>query len=223
MTKPKNLQKKLFYLGKNTSRHQALLSQQVFSSSNPPPQHICMEKINLRKQNVTTAEASLSIRPLKHFIGPYVRARAAGWYSLTCDTNTHPPWSRSRTRCHTHAGEGKRDPPSRGVKQKTGSGLEMMRQWWSKTLHTVWGVTTAIHEVPMVGTCSTSPSQNAQLGACISMPLHSDPIKIKGPAGLLLLKFGQTKMSHKYQKSSNMQIYTARNQNIYPTPACWRI
>lgn len=62
-----------------------------------PPQHICMKKIELYEQNVTTDEASLSIRSLKHFTGPSVRARAACCYSLTCDTNTHPPWSRSRT------------------------------------------------------------------------------------------------------------------------------
>lgn len=62
-----------------------------------PPQHICMKKVKLYKENVTTEEASLSIRPLKHFIGPSVRARAAWCYSLTCVTSTHPPWSRSRT------------------------------------------------------------------------------------------------------------------------------
>lgn len=52
------------------------------------------------KQNVTTDEASLYIRALKHFREPSVRARAACCYSLTCDTNTHPPWWRSRTMPH---------------------------------------------------------------------------------------------------------------------------
>lgn len=43
-----------------------------FSLPPTPPQHICMKKINLYKQNVTMDKAS-SIRALKCFIGPSVK------------------------------------------------------------------------------------------------------------------------------------------------------
>lgn len=83
---------------KNASRHQALFSQQAFSSSNPPA--YLHEENKLYKQNVTIDEASLSSRALQHFIESCVRTRAACCCSLTCDINTPPPWSRSRTQCH---------------------------------------------------------------------------------------------------------------------------
>lgn len=74
-----------------------------------------------------------------------------------------------------------------------------------------------------VGHAGFSHLRHTAQGTQVLNQLLKDPTKIMGLACLLFFRLGQTKMSHKYQKASNMQICTAKNQNIYPTPACWRI
>lgn len=101
--------KSFFYQGKKCFKASSVTLSASFLFLQPP-QHICMKKINLYKQNVTMDEASPSIRALKRFIGPSVKGPellATSW-PVTL-TPTHPGQG-AGTQCHTHAGEGKRDP-----------------------------------------------------------------------------------------------------------------
>lgn len=188
----------------------------------PPHQHICVKKKNnLYKQNITTDKASLCIKALKHFIAPSGRARAACCSSLTCYTHTYSPWPRNRIQVMPGGQEG----PVRDVGAKVEVPSHRLRCDISVTIHKMPTVRTRRYITSQdVGRTSwTFPLRSPARGMQVLKPRRRDPIKIKGLAGLLFLRLGQTKVSHKYQKASNMQIHTAKNQNIYPTPACWRI
>lgn len=153
-------------------------SLSMFSPPPMPPRHICVKKkINLYKQNITTDKASLCIKPLKHFIAPSGRARAAWCSSLTCHTHTYSP----RPRNSIQVMPGRAGGNHQRCLYKRDSGLQTIRQPWLKSLHTIWGVTYLYLPIrcQQSGPAGTSPPKmwvrqvgplrwGAQLGACRS-------------------------------------------------------
>lgn len=212
---------------------QVLLSQHVFSSSNIPPQHICMKKKNnLYKQKISTDKASLYIKPLKHFIAHSGRASCL---LLQPDLFDPQLLTLAKTQDGGRAGEGKRDPSEVLVQKGFRAGDDETAAVKVLPRCPRCDIPIAIHKMPTVRTrryltsrgvgrtSGTFALRSPAQGTRVLKPLHSDPLKIKGLASLLVLRLGQAKLIRKYQKASNMQIHTAKNQNIYPTPACWRI
>lgn len=113
--KTKKTQNKLFYQGKKCFKASSVTLSASFLFLQPP-QHICMKKINLYKQNVTMDEAS-SIRALKCFIGPSVKGPellAATAWPVT-PTPTHPGQKQDTM---PHPCWGGKEGPSRGAARK---------------------------------------------------------------------------------------------------------
>lgn len=162
------------------------------------------KKNNIYIQNITRDKALLCTRHLEHFVSPSGRARATCCSSPTCYTHTYSSWLRNRRQVTLGR--------ATATQQRQKGARVADNQIAVSSHHLRCAISIAIHKIPTASTCRyvsswdmgrtnwtftlRSPAQGMQ----VLKTLHSNVIKIKGLAGLLFLRLGQTRASHKYRK-----------------------